>query len=112
MLLISALLSGGALIASAKLYQKNKSLSRGTREQEEMPWTVYRQSVGVTKHKTKNWPFKQNNNWLRADQRRQHLNTLSQDDAPVEKQQIERHIDRDLVITTGTVALAAIHFRF
>jgi Cu2+-exporting ATPase len=101
MLLISALLSGGALIASAKLYQKNK-------RQEEMPWTVYRQSVGVTKHKTKKWPFKQYNNWLRADQRRQHLNTLSEDDAPVEKQQIERHIDRDLVLTIGTVALAGI----
>ena len=101
MLLISALLSGGALIVSAKLYQKNKG-------KDEMPWTVYAQRVGVIKHKKKEWPFKQNNNWLHADLRRKHLNTLSQDDAPVEKQQIERHVDRDLVITIGTLGLCAI----
>ena len=34
MLLISALISGGALIASAKLYQENK-------RKKETPWTVY-----------------------------------------------------------------------
>ncbi|MEM7125190.1 MAG: heavy metal translocating P-type ATPase [Chloroflexota bacterium] len=54
------------------------------------------------------WPFKQNNNWLRADGRRSLINTLSQHDVSVEKQQAERIIDRDLAITVGTLGLSVI----
>lgn len=42
MLLTTALLSGGALLVSTKLYQENK-------RKKEMPWTVYAERVGVLK---------------------------------------------------------------
>jgi Cu2+-exporting ATPase len=48
MALISALLSGCALVAGAKLYQENK-------RKRETPWTVYAEKVGVLKHKKKSW---------------------------------------------------------
>ncbi|MEM7537851.1 MAG: heavy metal translocating P-type ATPase, partial [Chloroflexota bacterium] len=60
------------------------------------------------------WPFRDKQNWLRADRRRALLNLLARDDsqhtqdAPIEKQQIERRVDRNLVITIGTVSVAAI----
>ena len=58
MLLMNALISGGALVASAKLYQKNKRL-RASRSagKKETPWTVYAERVGVIKQKKKNRPI-------------------------------------------------------
>ena len=90
MLLSGAFITGTGLVVGVRVYQENKSLSRGTREQKEIPCTVYAERVGLIKQRKKTWPFEQQNNWLRADERRTHLNTLSEDDASVEKQQIER----------------------
>ena len=60
------------------------------------------------------WPFRNKQNWLRADHRRTLLNLLAREDSQhtqepsVEKQQIERRVDRDLIITIGTVSVVAI----
>jgi len=50
MLLTGVAIAGGALVTgSVKVYRENKSMSRGTREKKETPWTVAAERLVLTK---------------------------------------------------------------
>jgi Cu2+-exporting ATPase len=125
-MLISILISGGALITSAKLYEKNK-------RKKETPWTVYAEKVGVIKHKKNNWlatslsfsrrlaqrtaidkiqatiqTFKQDTTRpLWGDTRQPWLKKGSPTAGQIQVSQTEKELNRHLAVAVASLGLAA-----
>jgi Cu2+-exporting ATPase len=79
MLLINSLLVGGALIASAKLYQKNKRKMAKHPFGKKTRWTVYAQKAGADEGSIAVRKHKKKNHETAIDKMRATLQTLKQD---------------------------------